>query len=107
MSLMESPTKLALLNPIAMIRYKWFHKSNIQGGSSPYNVCFGVMELLIHQGVILGQGLYEAVITDNNGCQMPFSTLLDGANEFEITSIDVDSLQVVLGQAQGKYKYLA
>lgn len=77
---------------------------NIQGGSSPYNVLWS-------DGIIgpsrsnLGQGLYEAVITDNNGCQTPFSTLLDGATGPEITSIDVDSSGCI-GSSTGQIQIL-
>ncbi|HAB89375.1 MAG TPA: hypothetical protein DCF84_02480, partial [Bacteroidetes bacterium] len=76
----------------------------IQGGSSPYNVLWsdGISGPLRSN---LGQGLYDAVITDNNGCQTPFSTLLDGATGPEITSIDVDSSGCI-GSSTGQIQIL-
>ena len=76
----------------------------IQGGSGPYNVLWS-------DGIIgpsrsnLGQGLYDAVITDNNGCQTPFSTLLDGATGPEIINIDVDSSGCI-GSSTGQIQIL-
>lgn len=77
---------------------------SIQGGSSPYNVLWS-------DGISgpsrsnLGQGLYDAIITDSNGCQTPFSTLLDGATGPEITSIDVDSSGCI-GSSTGQIQIL-
>ena len=77
---------------------------SIQGGSMPYNVVWS-------DGISgpsrsnLGQGLYGAVIADNNGCQTPFSTFLDGATGPEITSIDVDSSGCI-GSSSGQIQIL-
>lgn len=77
---------------------------SIQGGLSPYNVVWS-------DGISgpsrsnLGQGLYDAIIADNNGCQTPFSTFLDGATGPEITSIDVDSSGCI-GSSTGQIQIL-
>ncbi len=77
---------------------------SIQGGLSPYNILWsdGISGPSRNN---LGQGLYDAMITDNNGCQTPFSTFLDGATGPEITSIDVDSSGCI-GSSTGQIQIL-
>ena len=77
---------------------------SIQGGLSPYNVLWsdGISGPSRNN---LGQGLYDAIITDNNSCQTPFSTFLDGATGPEITSIDVDSSGCI-GSSTGQIQIL-
>ena len=76
----------------------------IEGGSSPYNVLWSDGTNGLSRSN-LGPGLYDAVITDNNGCQKPFSTLLNEATRPEITSIDIDSSGCI-GSSTGQIQIL-
>ena len=63
---------------------------NIQGGASPYTILWSDGNTNLARNN-LSAGFYEAMITDANGCQEPYSVVLDGATGPVITSIDVDS----------------
>ena len=77
---------------------------SVQGGSGPYSILWSDGNTDLSRAN-LAAGLYEATITDNSGCQLPFSTLLDNATGPEITSIDVDSSGCI-GSSTGQIQIL-
>ena len=80
----------AVVNPNCNDPFSGGISLNIQGGASPYTILWSDGNTNLARNN-LSAGFYEAMITDANGCQEPYSVVLDGATGPVITSIDVDS----------------